>query len=528
MPSDDHPAAGDLAEALDIMPTISVKSTSIKSSENEVSASGSHSSGYKISSEYGKQADLAKPDPSTEGKRQYPMKLITASELILISLYRTVENLQAQLLVSTKEPPHLGNQQPPHLENQQPKRTDTSSQSKNSQETFELSIAHLTQEQFKPSAPSLKPNPERPGHSIAERRKYKSVIEVLDKGLESTDRTRYIAHGWSGEERASSKQTVPERVRICSPFLLDLLSHVTGESLEHCESRTSTHKPSSLVFLHPFKFFVIYAKTIVEATEDLEEKQSRAPPETYDSSKSGSLETSGEQPASAVKSRTDDGEFQSKSALEHLQLVTKLLKVDLKPILDFRYGYEQATIPTVTFENLWLLFSFGGLVYYREPVKDHPPALARVTSCNGGRRLLNNRKWENSDTLQQGVTPQPGENSKGKENRFYIRQYTLDFDGESYGPVENMMTMPAWAGSRNIHDLKVFPFQYCTPNRDFDGAKFPTADDYKAHLVERGKKFVSLGSIAHKRYDGHIVGTQNEQVKISSGASTRLDTKHYY
>jgi len=350
----------------------------------------------------------------------------------------------------------------------------------------------------------------------------------LDKGLDSTDRTRYIAHGRSGEERASSKQTVPERIRICSPFLLDLLSHVTGETLEHCESRTSIYKPSSLVFLHPFKFFVTYAKTIVKATKDLEEKQSHAPQETHDSSKSDSLETSGEKPASAVKSLTDDGKFQSKTALEHLQLVTKLLEVDLKPILDFRYGYEQATIPTVTFENLWLLFSFGGLVYYREPVKDHPPDLARVTSFNGGRRLLNNEKWENSDTLQQAVTPQPGENSKGKENRFYIRQYTLDFDGKSYGPVENMMTMPAWAGSRNVHDLKVFPFQYCTPNHDFDGAKFRTADDYKAHLIERGKKFVGLGSIAHKRYDGHIVGTQNEQVKVSSGTSTWYDTKHYY
>lgn len=416
----------------------------------------------------------------------------------------------------------------PNLQHQQTKRADTTSQLEDKQDvTLDLSIAHLTQEQFKSNAPSLKPNPERPGHSIAERAKNKSVIEVLDKGLDNTDRTRYIAHGRSGEERASSKQTVPERVRICSPFLLDLLSHVTGETLEHCESRTYIHKPSSLVFLHPFKFFVTHAKTIVAATKDLEEKHSRAPAETYDSSKSDYLETSREQPASAVKRRTDDGEFQSKSALEHLQLVTRLLEVDLKPVLDFRYGYEQATIPTVTFENLWLLFSCGGLVYYREPLKDHPPALARVTSCNGGRRILNNGKWENSDSLHPAGT-QPGENSKGKENRFCIRHYTLDFDGESYGPVEDMITMPAWAGSRNVYDLKVFPFQYCTPNRDFDGAKFPTADDYKAHLTERGKKFVGLGSIAHKRYDGHIIGTQDEQVKISSGASTRHDTQHYY
>lgn len=456
MPSDDNPAAGDLAEALDTKPTTSVESTSIKSLSRELT-------------------------------RQH----------------RKIADLQTKLTNAL-----------PSLQNQQTKRADATSQVKDKQDiTLDLSIAHLTQEQFKSSAPSLKRNPERPGHSIAERRKYKSVIEVLDKGLDRIDRTRYIAHGRSGEERASSKQTVPERIRICSPFLLDLLSHVTGETLEHCESRTSIHKPSSLVFLHPFKFFVTYAKAIVKATKDLEEKQSRAPAETYDSSKSDSLETSGEQPASAVKSQIDGGEFQSKSALEHLQLVTKLLEVDLKPIVDFRCGYEQATIPTVTFENLWLLFSFGGLVYYREPVKDHPPALARVTSCNGGRRLLNNGKFENSDPHQQANTPQPGENSKGKENRFYIRQYTLDFDGESYGPVENIIAMPAWAGSRNVHDLKVFPFQYCTPNRDFDGAKFPSANDYKAHLIERGRKFVSLGSIAHKRYDGHIVGTHNKQVR---------------
>jgi len=138
---DDHTAAGDLAKALNTKPTTGVKSANIKSSENELSASGSLSSSYKISSEYGKQGDLAKPDPSTEGERssrQDQIKLGIARGLISRQC-RTIDLLQTQLLVSTKEPPHL--------ENHQPKRTDTASQSKDSQEaTLDLSIAQLPQE----------------------------------------------------------------------------------------------------------------------------------------------------------------------------------------------------------------------------------------------------------------------------------------------------------------------------------------------------------------------------------------------
>jgi len=84
---DDHTAAGELAKALNTKPTTGVESANINSSENEPSASGSHSSDHKISSEYGKQGDLAKPDPSTiKSSRQDQIKLGIARELICRNL----------------------------------------------------------------------------------------------------------------------------------------------------------------------------------------------------------------------------------------------------------------------------------------------------------------------------------------------------------------------------------------------------------------------------------------------------------
>ena len=154
-------------------------------------------------------------------------------------------------------------------------------------------------------------------------------------------------------------------------------------------------------------------------------------------------------------------------------------------------------------------FSLGTLAFLREPERGHPPALVRVSTATGGRRLLNDEKLE---SFHPEKKHNPGENSKGRENRFSIRIYSLSFDGESYGPIDTTLSMPGWEGLRNIRDLRLFPVQYCKPGRDFDLERFPTPDDIKSHLTERGQRYVGLGNTAHMYYSGQIIGTRSEQV----------------
>ena len=388
----------------------------------------------------------------------------------------------------------------------------------------EICITHLNSEQFKRSAPSFRSNPEKPGHSIANPPLRTSVIEVLLKDPHAIEpqsqRWRHITHPQSRGEPVTSSHDIPERIRIRSTYLLDLLFDATGVRLDHGGSKTSVNERSSLVFLYPFKFFITYGGEIRKFAENLQRRLDVATQDMrllIDSESNGTADTTFSDGATIATNvppdssgKVDNHTSESRKAFQHLQLVIQLLDEDLRPIFDLRDDYSKGIFEKVAFENLWLLFSLGTLAFFREPERGHPPALVRVSSVSGGRRLLNNERLE---SFHPDKKHNPGENSKGRENRFSIRLYSLSFDGESYGPIDTSLTIPGWEGLRNIRDLKLFPVQYCKPGRDFDIERFPTSDDFKSHLTERGKRYVGLGSVAHRYYSGQIIGTRREQVK---------------
>jgi hypothetical protein len=115
-----------------------------------------------------------------------------------------------------------------------------------------------------------------------------------------------------------------------------------------------------------------------------------------------------------------------------VRLLVELFDGSLKSVFDLRRAFRQGSEggkTTLEFEDLWLLFEPGELVYERQPndpSPNSPPKLWRVLQFSGSRRLLNNRDSSVTDPLCQNL----GSGSKGQENRFLIKGFSLDADRE--------------------------------------------------------------------------------------------------
>ncbi|KAL8757310.1 MAG: hypothetical protein Q9184_004242 [Pyrenodesmia sp. 2 TL-2023] len=209
---------------------------------------------------------------------------------------------------------------------------------------------------------------------------------------------------------------------------------------------------SQLVFLYPFKFFVTFTNKIKAEADRLKTTFGHF-------GQPGQLRT--------PTSPDDLEDSKSEKAFEHLTLATKLMDNYLQPIFDLHESYRNATHCTIFFQDLWPLSETGGLLFQCEPLPDYPPRLTRLIYCDGGA------------------------NSKGVENQFCSNHYHLDFTRDFYGP--------AWEGERSVYDLKLYPLAFVRNHKDHN---FGSLNDYKSHLVERGKGFVELGAIHRRYYSG--------------------------
>ena len=383
----------------------------------------------------------------------------------------------------------------------------------------ERAIRLLSPEDFKSRKALSHQNTKRPGHFISDS-PFDTfyAIEVLSNqhsGPGSRLQRRRHIHN-KPRDVSAADHNIPSRIWIRSTYLLDLLQHITGLKLDHGGHRISVEEQDSLAFLYPFKFFVSYADRIRAETDRLRDKfhddNEAEPPQaatgSTDPPMDGKLMSEGLL-GDPIASVIEEEGFESKKALEYLELTMKLVNVYLKPLIDLRDDYRKAAHDTITFENLWLLFEAGGLLFEREPQADHPPQISRTIHFSGGRQILNNSEFKTPE-IRRDI---PGKDSKGSENAFCIHHYRLSFNGEFYGPVSDRLTIPAWEGERSVFDLKLFPLQFVRNLKDHG---FESLEQYKSHVRKRGEKFMALESIDHGYYySGEGIGAHRELVSTS-------------
>ena len=305
----------------------------------------------------------------------------------------------------------------------------------------------------------------------------------------------------------------PDRVRICSRPLLIILRRLLDPVNEN-----SWNVPH-MVFLRPFKIFVLYEAEIRVALKDLE---------TRWQNKGESTEMSGrkdeEQKSEASNSRdagiqNDDAttanvsldsmvKTDSFEALKHLRLLVEFLDNDLRSTFNLRKQINAKQDCPIAFSDLWHLYEHG------QEVRTPNPQIQvfKVAKFTGGRDLLHE-----SLEFEGPVVPSSCIERQGSEGAFFVECYSYDFNGTQYGPVQTVFEIRRYEGLRDITSLQVYPLWF--------DSEYPKE---RNRLARRGEKFLALAGVnktTHKKYRGISLDEHAEEVSWSN-VSRYCHTKH--
>ncbi|CAD6592025.1 MAG: hypothetical protein ASARMPRED_005917 [Alectoria sarmentosa] len=263
------------------------------------------------------------------------------------------------------------------------------------------------------------------------------------------------------------------RLAINSRILLNLLGDFLGMNFP--EDRN--------VWVRPFKYLVAYETEIREALQDTEATfdQAEARPKSSDllssTQNSNGVNTSGTKSmqerraenANAAElapqvSATD--ESRAKAERDQLRCLVNFMDTDMKDIFDVKRQVINQTLKEVAFENLWLLYRPGDLVYSTESPEESSEYQAyRVLHVTGGRPVLDtvnesgfrpveDRSWdEESENEEKACDTIRG--SPSNVTPFIIDCFSIDFDGSRLGPKSKRFVISTYSGKRKVDALEV-------------------------------------------------------------------------
>ncbi|OJD31753.1 aaa family atpase [Diplodia corticola] len=298
--------------------------------------------------------------------------------------------------------------------------------------------------------------------------------------------------------------TLPERIRInCQQLSEVLATSITDDVLSH-----TANKP--MVLRRPFKVLTYHEKTIQMFMARKEEALSKAEKNHGDGKMAVAEGSSdGKGPDVAVdgdavseKVQPDDqpeAESPEKRLVKHLHLLLRFVADYIKPARE-----RVATQQRIAFQDVYLLFEPGQLVYVRHP--EHPQSVWRLLQVTGGNRFLRpyDTYLENEDT----------DFKKMKRDAF--SQLTLDcyflvFDGSKFQRVYNRFSIRYFSDDQQMKNLWILPY---------DTAKHLGLVD-EPTLLSNGKQYkdcTDRAKVCHRYYRGKTVDRdpQGRRLKIST------------
>ena len=341
-------------------------------------------------------------------------------------------------------------------------------------------------------------------------------------------------------------------MRIDSRLLLAIIQKSIPLAL-----RQQFPEEESIVFLRPFKLFVLYEEKFRENLRDLERKW-----ECTDESSSGHLTVAGsaemrnrtgqvadgetaaknafnarvrstdiidsepigtQEPLLRGSGTTDSasnlenttkaelpeikmGETESREALGCLRLLIEFLDTYLKSTLELRREIKLGRARSIAFEDLWHLYDYGQEI--RAP--SERLQVYRVTAFTGGRDSLSSQEDSFSGESRHRHDRHIDRDSSNGE--FSLECYSYSSNGKSYGPIRKSFVIRRLKGIRDIDSLAAYPWsldkRYC-------------AD--KSSLRHRGEKFIDLSClerVAHRSYSGLSLDEHAEELRnITSSRS---------
>ncbi|RYC63068.1 hypothetical protein CHU98_g3163 [Xylaria longipes] len=226
--------------------------------------------------------------------------------------------------------------------------------------------------------------------------------------------------------------------------------------------------------------------------------------------------------------------FDRAAALPHFQnfvaFLDQYLGKEIKLFNQLREGKEEY----VAFEDLWMLFDSRDTIYcpLREIVQNeklenmdgpdhqlvrrHTPQAYRVTATNGGSPLARPPTSENETKivnpsiaptteyltglpiLSELITSLPPISRRIRDSYAELQVYCfyIDFDGLTYGIVDEVFIFKPYEGEVDIRSLQAYPIEFATDHT----------------LLDRGEKFLQLTRVSHKQYEGLTTGPNREEI----------------
>ena len=304
------------------------------------------------------------------------------------------------------------------------------------------------------------------------------------------------------------------RVAINSRILLNLLGACTG--MDFPEDRN--------VWLRPFKYLVAYETEIKQALRDAEVRHDQLKAESGSSDRADTIQAHDESGILATKPMHERGQVDVDSTIEasrveaerdQLRCLVDFMDSDMEDIFDVKRQVDNRTLEDITFENLWLLYTPGDLIYRNETPEGRSTYQAyRVLHVTGGRPVLDTlnesrfntiqgREWEEeSETEEKARDTIRG--SSSSITPLVIDCFSVDFDGFRIGPKSRRFVIPAFTGKRRVDTLEVYP-----------AFSLYDHEELREELVERGRRFTQIANGIHKKYSGTTLREGRELWEMS-------------
>ncbi|KAF4462569.1 hypothetical protein FALBO_10623 [Fusarium albosuccineum] len=370
----------------------------------------------------------------------------------------------------------------------------------------------------------------------------------------------------------STSSPLPERIRIHSPILLQILATILGPD----GSSLKVLNGNNLVLLRPFKSLAYCERAlqdwcaaledkfrptteapadiplVVEDISDLPQSQgletqhqrrdeSEVPqlgqsegqdPETtqqnkerLDSAPAGgkegqisdaSVEAKDEQPSDAGRKRDDKEDdpndiTKSPVALKHLKCLLNFFDTDISAK---KSNLSNPLSTKVFFSDLWHLFRPG-----MEVIGSDGKQAYRVIGISSAKHRMASPQdlWYNPWSMGQKRKDPDSRPAKRQKPPFSISCVYIDFDGKHIGPVTRVFNFRRFDGEKSITSLEVYPLRFHQvrssnipePETQSDQT-IPPSDEYRQKLIRRGARFLEVATVKHMYYSGQSIDSQEE------------------
>ena len=188
--------------------------------------------------------------------------------------------------------------------------------------------------------------------------------------------------------------------------------------------------------------------------------------------------------------------------LQHLRLLIEVFDNDLGPLFEIRCRLQDRTLPSIAYNNLWLLFEYGQDVI----VAGSKLQVCRVLRWTGGREILAKQGLLTELQTRALVDAQSLQRVDARNTVFTVDCISFEFDGQQYGPSLRTIQIRKYDGEKAITSLPVYPLAFA-----------PDSHSIRSRLIKRGNQYLQLSQpneSTHRHYTGLTLDEPQEEESL--------------